>query len=488
MTQGYTKFKYGENKVKTLIKVVGVGGGGGNAVSKMYETKSVAGVSFLLCNTDEQALMSSPINNTIVLGKGAENSAVANKNIGLGAGNKPWVAEEAACASEEEIRRALNDGETRMVFITAGMGGGTGTGAAPVVGRIAMELGLLTIGVVTIPFVFEGRNKILQALKGVREMQKHVDALIVINNEKLIEVWGRLPLRKAFAKADETLSNAVSGISNMINKPLSVNVDFADVETTLKGGGVAIINTGAVTEEVLLEDDDATDEEREIQSIGGVARPPQTDRCLRAINKALHSPLLNNHNIENAKKLLISVVTSPEGDISTDEIEALTEFTSRFEDFEVIFGCGTDDRIKDKDTVEVTVLASGFSYEDTERNIIQPQKSSIDEAGTKRVKEEEEGLIDTYYGKDNKVGQKTIYRVEPFLLNVEELDDDDFISIMESTPSFRRDVAPLKALRKRKEQVTVSPEPSPLGGDYQPTHTTPAPQEKPSGRIITGFD
>lgn len=481
--KGTTTFAYGESNVRTLIKVVGVGGGGGNAVSKMYETKSVAGVSFLLCNTDEQALEKSPVPHKLVLGR--------SKTEGLGAGNKPRVAEEAARLSEDEIREALKQGDTKMVFITAGMGGGTGTGAAPVVGRIAMEAGLLTIGIVTIPFEFEGRNKIIQALKGVREMQKNVDALIVINNEKLIEVWGKLPLRRAFAKADETLSNAVSGISNMINSPLSVNVDFADVESTLKGGGVAIINTGVVTEEVFLDYNEDIDESKEIEDesayIGRDAKPPHTDRCMRAIKKALHSPLLNNHNINNAKKLLICIATSPEGDLGTDEIMALTEFTSRFEDFDVIFGYGSDSRITNKDTIEVTVLASGFSYEDTERNIMR-LKAPIDIEITEKGKKDEEQLIDTYYGPNNRVGKKPIYTMEPFLLHLDELDDDDFINIIEATPSFKRNIRTLEDLRKRKTKVSVTATPPTIDMGYQPIVTSSPDKQEDTEDIITGFD
>ena len=218
----------------SIIKVIGVGGGGGNAVNHMYK-QGINDVTFVLCNTDNQALTKSPIPRKVQLGKSITQ--------GLGAGNKPEIARAAAEESEEEISKLFNDG-TKMVFITAGMGGGTGTGAAPVVARIAKGLGVLTVGIVTIPFLFEGEPKIRKALAGVEEMRQYVDALLVINNERLSEIYPDLNFMNAFAKADDTLTTAARSIAEIITTNSHVNLDFADVNTTLRDGGVATISTG----------------------------------------------------------------------------------------------------------------------------------------------------------------------------------------------------------------------------------------------------
>ena len=216
---------------KSIIKVIGVGGGGGNAVNHMYR-EGVHDVSFVLCNTDAQALADSPVPIHLQLGK-----------EGLGAGNRPERARNAAEESIEQIRDMLNDG-TRMAFITAGMGGGTGTGAAPVIARESRALDILTVGIVTIPFKFEGARKINQALDGVEEMAKNVDALLVINNERLRSIYGELSMMEAFAKADDTLSVAAKSIAEIITVHGTINLDFNDVKTVLKDGGVAIMSTG----------------------------------------------------------------------------------------------------------------------------------------------------------------------------------------------------------------------------------------------------
>lgn len=256
----------------SIIKVIGVGGGGGNAVNHMYK-EGIHDVSFVLCNTDNQALSDSPIPTRLQLG-----------TEGLGAGNRPERARQAAMESLDGIKEMLNDG-TRMVFITAGMGGGTGTGAAPVIAQCAKEMGILTVGIVTIPFRFEGLKKIDQALDGVEEISKHVDALLVINNERLREIYPELTVLNAFAKADDTLSVAAKSIAEIITVHGIVNLDFQDVTTVLKDGGVAIMSTGFGEGE---------------------------GRVRQAIESALHSPLLNNNDIFNSKKVLLSfrIVTS----------------------------------------------------------------------------------------------------------------------------------------------------------------------------------
>ena len=223
-----------ESRTDAIIKVIGVGGGGGNAVNHMFK-EGIHDVSFALCNTDNQALLSSPVPVKIQLGE--------QTTGGLGAGNKPEVARRAAEESVDLIQDLLSDG-TRMAFITAGMGGGTGTGAAPVVARIAKDMGILTVGIVTIPFVFEGQRKIVQALKGVEQIAANVDALLVINNERLRDIYHDLTMLNAFARADDTLATAAKSIAEIITIHGHVNLDFADVETTLKDGGVAIMSRG----------------------------------------------------------------------------------------------------------------------------------------------------------------------------------------------------------------------------------------------------
>ena len=260
--QGGISFNFESKASQSIIKVIGVGGGGGNAVNHMYR-EGIHDVTYVLCNTDRKALSDSPIPNHLQLGKD-----------GLGAGNRPEKARQAALESMDEIKEMLNDG-TRMVFITAGMGGGTGTGAAPIIAQCAKDAGILTVGIVTIPFKFEGNKKINQALDGVEEISKHVDALLVINNERLREIYPELTVLTAFAKADDTLSIAAKSIAEIITMHGIMNLDFQDVTTVLKDGGVAIMSTGYGEGE---------------------------NRVTKAINEALNSPLLNNNDIFNIYK------------------------------------------------------------------------------------------------------------------------------------------------------------------------------------------
>ena len=263
----------------SIIKVIGVGGGGGNAVNHMFR-QGIADVSFVVCNTDDQALKRSPVSRQILLGEG------------LGAGGRPEVARQAVEASLPKIEQLLQD-NTKMVFITAGMGGGTGTGAAPVIAKVAHDLGILTVGIVTIPFAFEGKRKIDQALEGVRQMSQHVDAILVVNNEKLRQIYPDLELSNAFAKADDVLAEAAKGIAEIITIDGYINVDFADVNTIMKDGGVAIMNTGYAEGE---------------------------HRITNAILDALHSPLLNNNDVHESKKILLNIYCSTTNQIRMEEI------------------------------------------------------------------------------------------------------------------------------------------------------------------------
>ncbi len=388
----------------SIIKVVGVGGGGGNAVNHMYR-EGIHDVTFVLCNTDNQALNDSPVPVHLQLGK-----------EGLGAGNKPEKARQAAEESIEDIRNMFSDG-TRMAFITAGMGGGTGTGAAPVIARVSKELGILTVGIVTIPFRFEGDRKIDQALDGVEEMNKHVDALLVINNERLREIYPELSVLDAFGKADDTLSIAAKSIAEIITVHGLINLDFNDVKTVLKDGGVAIMSTGFGEGE---------------------------GRVKKAIDDALNSPLLNDNDIFNSKKILLSIsfAASKDGQQSLmmEEMNDVNDFMAKFgNDFEIKWGLATDPELGKK--VKVTILATGFGIEDVDGMNSHLKKHSQEDIN--RIAAEQERAAqkqdrrNRYYGGE---GATKRYKRRPniYLFRLEDLDNDDVISAVESTPTYKR--------------------------------------------------
>ena len=342
---------FGEpEKENSIIKVIGVGGGGGNAVNHMYR-EGIHDVTFVLCNTDNQALNDSPVPVHLQLGK-----------EGLGAGNKPERARAAAEESLDDIKNMLNDG-TRMAFITAGMGGGTGTGAAPVIARVSKEMGILTVGIVTIPFRFEGDRKIDQALDGVEEMSKHVDALLVINNERLREIYPELTVLDAFGKADDTLSVAAKSIAEIITVHGLINLDFNDVKTVLKDGGVAIMSTGYGEGE---------------------------GRVKKAIDDALNSPLLNDNDVFNSKKILLSISFAGNkdgtGSLMMEEMNDVNDFMAKFGDFEIKWGLATDPELGKK--VKVTILATGFGINNVDGMNNHLKKHSQEEAN--RLAEEQE--------------------------------------------------------------------------------------------------
>lgn len=400
-----------ESRTEAIIKVIGVGGGGGNAVNHMFR-EGIHNVSFALCNTDNQALMESPVPVKIQLGE--------NTTGGLGAGNRPDIAREAAEESIDLIRDLLSDG-TRMAFITAGMGGGTGTGAAPVVAKVAKDMGILTVGIVTIPFVFEGPKKIIQALKGVEEIAANVDALLVINNERLRDIYHDLTMMNAFAKADDTLTIAAKSIAEIITVHGYVNLDFADVYTTLKDGGVAIMSRGVGTGKNRVED---------------------------AIRDALHSPLLNNNDVFSAKKILINLSFGEKNPLMMEEMNALHEFMSKFSrDIEVIWGAALEEDLADE--VKITLLATGFSITSVpgieEHRKAESQAEELErkirEDARKEQEEQDRQLIEKYYGKKGlKELLTTNYRIEPIVLTTDELDDDKILEAMERVPVFKRDV------------------------------------------------
>lgn len=308
---------------KSIIKVVGVGGGGGNAVKHMY-TEGIQDVSFLLINTDRTALEGSSVPDRLQIGPG------------LGAGAKPEVAKQYALESVDDIRAALDDG-TEMVFITAGMGGGTGTGAAPIVAQVAKEMGILTVAIVTIPFKFEGPRKINMALKGVEEIRQFVDALLIVNNDRLINIYPDLTFFNAFSKADDTLSIAARSISEIVTKEGYINLDFADVDTTLRNSGVAIISTGHGEGE---------------------------KRLTQAIKDAISSPLLLGKDIHTAQHLLFNICFSSQSPATMQEMSELNDFVSQFENegIEVIWGAQVEDSLGEK--IKMIILASGFDMND----------------------------------------------------------------------------------------------------------------------------
>ena len=397
---------FGEpEKENSIIKVIGVGGGGGNAVNHMYR-EGIHDVTFVLCNTDAQALNDSPVPVHLQLGK-----------EGLGAGNRPAKARAAAEESEEDIKKVLNDG-TRMAFITAGMGGGTGTGAAPVIARVSKELGILTVGIVTIPFRFEGDRKIDQALDGVEEMSKHVDALLVINNERLREIYPELTVLDAFGKADDTLSVAAKSIAEIITVHGLINLDFNDVKTVLKDGGVAIMSTGYGEGE---------------------------GRVRKAIDDALNSPLLNENDVFNSKKILLSISFSGGKDgkesLMMEEMNDVNDFMAKFgNDFEIKWGLATDPELGKK--VKVTILATGFGIDNVDGMSNHRQRQNTIEEATRLAAEQEaeaqrQDRRNRFYGGDSTTRR---YKRRPhiYLFRPDDLDNDDVISAVEQTPTYKR--------------------------------------------------
>ncbi len=304
------------------IKVIGVGGGGGNALNHMFQ-QGIRDVDFVICNTDAQALDASPVPTKVQLG--------ASLTEGRGAGNKPEIGKQAALENIEDVKKSLAV-NTKMVFVTAGMGGGTGTGGAPVIAETCSQLGYLTVGIVTIPFRNEGKRRINQAVEGIKELEGHVDALLVINNERIREMYGDFGISEAFAKADNVLATAAKGIAEIITVPGYINVDFADVETVMRKSGLALMGTGVDSGE---------------------------DRALKAVEMALNSPLLNNSDIRGAKNILLNI-NSGNKEVTMDEVGLITDYLQNKAGFEadLIWGNGKDESLGDN--LSVTLIATGF--------------------------------------------------------------------------------------------------------------------------------
>ena len=407
---------------RKIIKVIGVGCGGGNAVKNMYRT-GIQDVSFVLCNTDNQALAKSQIPVKLQIGR--------ETTKGLGAGNDPEVARQAAEENIEDIRKQFQDG-TEMVFITAGMGGGTGTGAAPVVARVAKEAGVLTVGVVTIPFKFELRPKIVQALKGVDAISKHVDALLVINNERIFDIFQNRNVSEAFHRVDDTLTIAVKSISEIITTEGTINLDFRDVSKVLRNGGVAIMSYGLGKGE---------------------------KRLAEAIENALHSPLLNDNDIYNSKKILFNIYDSPKHPLMVEEMEEINRFTDKFlsKDIEVIWGMATDESLDEE--VKITILATGFGVSNipgmsnTTIEVNHTPKDEHEETpeeaeARKQQEAKDKEMITKYYGGPNIAAKRTIHA---FVMEGDDLFNDDLIDAIDSIPTYLRtkqDLADLAGKRK----------------------------------------
>lgn len=408
-----------------IIKVIGVGGGGGNAVNYMFK-QNIPNVNFVVCNTDEQALRKSPVAHKLILGPEITH--------GRGAGNLPEVGRQCAEASAEEIKKLFDD-NTEMVFITAGMGGGTGTGAGPVVARLAREAGLLTIGIVTVPFLFEGKKKILKALEGAAEMKKHVDALLVINNENLIDLYKDLNFFNAFEHADDTLANAARSISEIISENCYINVDFQDVKTILKDSGTAIIST---------------------------AYGEGEHRISEAIHNALHSPLLKKHDIYSSKRLLFKFVCSREAEnpLRAEEINEISDFTANLpSSIDVKWGIGDNPELGDR--VKVTILASGFDVtlresDSTKKNEEIKFHSDVDEKEDKHSSDTK-AQMEEVYGADKLTKQiRDAAKIKYVVLSPAQFDDHEVIALLERTPTYNRDPRFHEEL-KRLSQASTAP-------------------------------
>ncbi|AZI21805.1 cell division protein FtsZ [Chryseobacterium taklimakanense] len=355
----------------SIIKVIGVGGGGNNALKHMYET-GIHGVDFVICNTDAQTLDNNPVANKVQLG--------VSTTEGLGAGADPEVGEKAAIESIDEIKAALGQ-NTKMVFITAGMGGGTGTGAAPVIAKVAKEMGILTVGIVTVPFSFEGKRRLEQAESGLDRLRNNVDSLIVINNDKLRQQFGNLGFKQGFSKADEVLTNAAKGMAEVITGYFDINIDFRDAKTVLANSGTALMSTGKASGE---------------------------NKAEEAVKKALDSPLLNDNKITGAKNVLLLIRSGAE-EATMDEIGVIMDHIQKEAGHtaEIIFGVGTDEELGD--AVSVLVIATGFAKDNPKHDgPTETIKIPLDEASETRIQKEspfrtkaerEEQKIEKFEGK-----------------------------------------------------------------------------------------
>jgi cell division protein FtsZ len=337
---------------ESIIKVMGVGGGGCNAINYLFK-QGIQDVTLLVCNTDKMSLAGSSVPSKLQIG------------TGLGVGGRPEKAKQYAEEDRDRIREALNDG-TKMLFITAGMGGGTGTGASPIVAEVAKEMGILTVGIVTIPFAFEGSKKIQKAMNGVAELAAQVDAIVVINNEKLRQIYADLNLLNAFSKSDDVVANAARSIAEIITKPGYINTDYTDVYNTLKDGGVAIMSVGTASGE---------------------------NRVANAIHEALHSPLINT-DVHGASRLLLQIYCSTEHAMIMSEIDQIHDFVREVgDDVEVQWGAALDETLGE--SVRVTIIATGYEVSDIPTKEKNDLDASIEKYYGENPEQNKESLVDS---------------------------------------------------------------------------------------------
>ena len=386
-----------EDTTKNIIKVIGVGGGGCNAVKNMY-SEGIVNVSFAVCNTDSQSLSKSPVPVKIMLGKS-----------GLGAGANPEVGRSEAQNTQEDIQQLLNDG-TKMAFVTAGMGGGTGTGAAPVIAGIAKSMGILTVGIITIPFYFEKRKKIVKALQGVEEMRKNVDALLIVNNERLCDVYAdsEITVKDAFKLADKVLSDATKSISELITVEGTINLDFRDIETTIKSGGGAIMAMGRASGE---------------------------GRVQNAILNALDSPLLYGSDISNAQRILFNIYTSSKHPIFVREMREIDAFFDELNpDIKVIWGLSDDDSL-DEDA-KVTILATGLNNELADEIQDNPVTTTKDEDDYQRIIDKlYHPIRDDFQSRGKEDSPKEDIPIEPSNIESTDIPDDELPPLIPDAPT-----------------------------------------------------
>jgi cell division protein FtsZ len=397
----------------SIIKVIGVGGGGGNAVNHMFST-GIQDVDFLICNTDAQALQRSPVTHKIQIG--------STLTEGRGAGNKPDIGRKAAIESLPEIEEILSH-NTKMVFITAGMGGGTGTGAAPVIAECAKKMDILTVAIVTIPFRFEGALRINQAIEGLNELQQHVDSLLVINNEKLREIYGDLKISQAFSKADNVLATAAKGIAEIITVPGYINVDFADVQTVMRNSGVALMGSGVASGE---------------------------NRALKAIEGALNSPLLNNNEITGAKSILLNI-TSGSDEISMDEIGEITDYVNRSisKHALIIWGTCSDESLGD--AISVTIIATGFEAHSIPELYIQ-KKLKTDKVELEDIKKPKTSFNEEFHVVDKDPASKKEEHGSLFNFGVKQKENGQLMLFDKEETAQKPDNKAQKIVEKVREQ------------------------------------
>ena len=389
---------FGEDK--SVIKVIGVGGGGGNAANYMFK-QGICNVDFVICNTDKYALNKSPIPIKIQLGE-----------KGLGAGNKPEIGRQAAIETLPKIQKMLEDAE--MVFVTAGMGGGTGTGAAPIIAQAAKEMGILTIGIVTIPFLFEGTNRVYQAIEGVEEMRKHVDAILIINNERIKALHGDLRLSEAFSKADNVLAIAAKGIAEIITITGYVNVDLNDVKTVMTNSGDAIMGSGIGT---------------------------GADRAVMAIKKSLESPLLLSMDIRKAKDILINI-SHGGNEVTMDEVRIVTDYLQKQvrPGTQIIWGVTSDETLGDD--VGITIVATGFNLDARASDRVKqlngenPQTDTEDPFIKDKMRFYYGDDLDEILRKEGYYKQKAFQKREGAVIG--DLDDDAVLDKMDKVSAYKR--------------------------------------------------